>query len=111
MVVLSTEVNSVVGARCRKLGLPCEQALTDKSIALRRIAEQRGVELARTIFIGNDVNDLACLKAVGCSVVPADAHPDVREHADIVLESVGGQGAVRELCDSILAHLSRKTTP
>ena len=38
-----------------------------------------------TIYVGNDVNDVSCLEAVGCAVVPADAHPSVRPHAHLVL--------------------------
>jgi 3-deoxy-D-manno-octulosonate 8-phosphate phosphatase KdsC-like HAD superfamily phosphatase len=63
--------------------------------------------LSNTVYVGNDVNDLACLKAVGCAVVPADAHAAVRPHAHMVLKCPGGRGAVRELCDAILMHLSR----
>jgi N-acylneuraminate cytidylyltransferase len=106
MVVLSTEENLVVAARCRKLQLDCVQGVADKGLALRRLAGDRGASLANTVFVGNDVNDVACLQAVGCGVVPADAHPDARARAHVVLACAGGQGAVRELCDSILRSLS-----
>jgi N-acylneuraminate cytidylyltransferase len=57
------------------------------------------------VYLANDVNDLPCFPLVGCSVVVADAHPDVLPHADLVLEHKGGRGAVRELCDRILKSL------
>ena len=53
------------------------------------------------IFIGNDENDIGCLQAAGCGVVPADAHASTLPHADLILTRNGGHGAVRELADLI----------
>jgi N-acylneuraminate cytidylyltransferase len=105
MLVLSTETNPIVALRCRKLDLECRQGVVDKLAALRHLAEARGAALSSTIYVGNDVNDLSCLKAVGCAVVPADAHPSVLPYAHIVLACAGGRGAVRELCDLIGSHM------
>ena len=107
LIVVSTETNPVVATRCQKLELECLQGVDDKLGALRRLVHDRGAALSNTIYVGNDVNDLSCLKAVGCAVVPDDAHTDVRSHAHVVLRSSGGRGAVRELCDAILKHLSK----
>ncbi len=111
VVVLSTEANPVVAARCRKLDLECIPGVEDKLPVLRRLAAERGAALCNTVFVGNDVNDLACLDAVGYAVVPADAYPCVRPHADLVLASAGGRGAVRDLCDLVLMHLSGHKMP
>jgi 3-deoxy-D-manno-octulosonate 8-phosphate phosphatase KdsC-like HAD superfamily phosphatase len=59
------------------------------------------VTLEATAFVGNDVNDAACLEAVGLPVVPADAWPEVVPLARWVLDRPGGHGCVRELCDAI----------
>jgi YrbI family 3-deoxy-D-manno-octulosonate 8-phosphate phosphatase len=101
--VLSTETDPVVGMRCRKLGVPFEQGLEDKALALGLLAERHGVELADVAYLGNDVNDLACLELVGLPIVVADAHPDVMSAASHVTTLRGGRGAVREVCDLILA--------
>jgi len=102
MVVLSTEPNSVVSARCRKLELPVIQGLSDKSSALRLLLQERQLDPSHVVYLGNDVNDLPCFPLVGCAVVVADAHPETIMHADIVLSLPGGHGAVRELCDRII---------
>jgi YrbI family 3-deoxy-D-manno-octulosonate 8-phosphate phosphatase len=102
MVVLSTETNPVVAARCQKLSLPVIQGLTDKAAALKRLIQERRLDPAHIIYLGNDVNDLPCFPLVGFAVVVADAHPDVIPQADLVLSHPGGHGAVRELCDRIL---------
>ncbi len=105
VVVLSTETNPVVTARCRKLGLPVVQGVADKGAALRDLLAQRGVDPARTVYVGNDVNDLPCFPLVGCALVVADAHPEARARADRVLRRPGGRGAVRELCDLLLSGM------
>ncbi len=102
MVVLSTEPNPVVSARCRKLELPVIQGLSDKSTALQLLLRERQLNPSNVIYLGNDVNDLPCFPLVGCAIVVADAHPDVILHADIILSHPGGHGAVRELCDRII---------
>ncbi len=102
-IVLSTEPNPVVSARCRKLGIPCEQGLDDKLEALRKVLEQRGLTPEDAAYVGNDVNDLDCLRAVGLPIVVADAHPDVMDAAAWRTRTPGGEGAVREVCDRIVA--------
>jgi len=101
-VVLSTEPNKVVAARCKKLQLPVQQDLQDKAEALRKLLAERQVDPAQVVYLGNDINDLPCFPLVGCAAVVADAHPTAKSAADLVLEHNGGHGAVRELVDLIL---------
>jgi N-acylneuraminate cytidylyltransferase len=103
LAVISKEKNPVVGARCQKLRIPCHQGIDDKLAVLVRLAADLGVELARAAYVGNDINDLACLTAVGVPVAPADAYPEVLAVARIVTEAAGGFGAVREVADMLLA--------
>ncbi len=107
-LVLSTETNPVVAARCRKLGLECIQGCHDKLSALQAIARQRSLEWEQIAYLGNDVNDLACLRWVGAPMAVADAWPEVRAAARLVTRRPGGQGAVREVVDWILEAQSRK---
>lgn len=103
--VLSTEANPVVTARCRKLKLECVQDLQDKGAALRALAQEKGIDLDNVIYVGNDVNDLACMRLAGYGVAVSDSHPKALAQADLVLQERGGYGAVRELCDLILQKL------
>lgn len=104
VVVLSTESNPVVSARCRKMDIPCQQGLGhNKGDAFRALLAERQLDPAQVIFVGNDLNDLECLRLAGCAVVVADAHPAVLAEADLVLTEKGGHGAVRELCDLLIA--------
>jgi N-acylneuraminate cytidylyltransferase len=101
ILVLSTERNPVVSARARKLGIECIQGCDDKEAALLKWLVERNLAPDRVVYVGNDVNDLDCLRAVGCGVAVADAYPEAQRAARIVLSRAGGRGAVRELCDLI----------
>jgi YrbI family 3-deoxy-D-manno-octulosonate 8-phosphate phosphatase len=103
-LVISTEANPVVTARCKKLKLPVLQSVTDKAQALSSYLEERQIDQESVVYLGNDVNDLTCLETVGCFVVVADAHPRVLSQADLVLSKRGGHGAIRELCDMLITH-------
>ena len=108
MLILSTETNKVVAARANKLRLPVLHGRTDKLSDLQQWADDAGVALSETVYIGNDVNDVECLRAVGFAVVPADAHPSAVAVADLQLSCDGGNGAVRELADMLLPLLERQ---
>jgi len=106
ILVLSTEANPVVQARCVKLGIPCRHGLQEKLAALDEWLGERGIARSQVVYVGNDVNDLACLTAVGCGVAVADAHPQVLAAARIVLTAGGGRGAIRQICDMVLQALA-----
>jgi YrbI family 3-deoxy-D-manno-octulosonate 8-phosphate phosphatase len=106
-VVLSTEINPVVTARCTKLQLPVIQGLSDKARTLRIFIAEHQIDASHVVYVGNDINDVPCFPLVGCAVVVADAHPRAIDQADIVLSSRGGHGAVRELCDRIILNQNR----
>jgi N-acylneuraminate cytidylyltransferase len=103
MLIISTETNAVVGARGRKLKVPVLQAIEDKATTLTGWADDNGIPLDDIAYLGNDVNDLGAMGIVGWPIAVADARPEVRAAARLVLERVGGDGAVRELIERVLA--------
>lgn len=100
-LIVSTEPNPIVGARAVKLNADCVQGVDDKLAVVFERTEDLGVTLEETAYVGNDVNDADCLRAVGVPVVPADAWPEVRTLAKWVLSRAGGTGCVREFCDAV----------
>lgn len=102
-VIVSKETNPVVSVRSRKLAMRCVQGCDDKLSAVRTLAAEFGVALEDVAFVGNDINDLACLDAVGLPIVVQDAHHDVLGAAVYRTTAPGGRGAVREVCDRIVA--------
>ena len=102
VLILSTETHPVVTARANKLRVEVRQGVEDKLTALRSWASAQGIPLARVAYLGNDVNDLACLDAVGWPVAVPDAHPLVLAAARVVVPRPGGKGAVRDLAELVL---------
>ena len=103
MTVISKEQNAVVAARCGKLKLECSHGIDTKLPLFLTWLKERGIAPGEAIYIGNDVNDLPCMEAAGCAVAPADAHPQAKAAARIVLSADGGRGAIRELADMLIA--------
>lgn len=101
MCIISTELNTAVAMRARKLKLDVSHNVSDKVAALRKFADRQGVSLEECAFVGNDINDRAVLQAVGFPVIVADAHPSVLPFATHRLTRRGGYGAVREFCDLV----------
>ncbi|WP_228479812.1 acylneuraminate cytidylyltransferase [Microbacterium abyssi] len=108
MLILSTETNTVVGARGQKLRVPVLQAIDDKAQALAEWAAEQNIALGDIAYLGNDVNDLDAMRSVGWPIAVADAHPLVRAQARVVLSRNGGDGAVRELIERVLSADRRR---
>jgi len=103
VAVISMERNPVVAKRCEKLGIPCRTGIEDKAQTLKQLISEKNVATESIVYVGNDTNDLPCFPIVGCAVAVVDAHPEVLRQADLRLTKKGGHGAIRELCDLILA--------
>ncbi|WP_166984026.1 acylneuraminate cytidylyltransferase [Paramicrobacterium fandaimingii] len=106
VLILSAEKHAVVSARARKLEVDVRQGIDDKGAALTAWARENGVRLDRIAYLGNDLGDASALTIVGWPVAVADAAPDVRAAARLVLTRRGGDGAVRELADAVLSTAS-----
>ena len=102
--VITMEDTKLVARRAEKLAIPeVYQGVTDKLPVLRKLVGKYGLTLQEVAYIGDDVNDLDVLKAVGFSASPADALPSIRAAVDYVCRKKGGEGAVREIADLILS--------
>ncbi|MDJ0691163.1 MAG: SIS domain-containing protein [Xenococcaceae cyanobacterium MO_188.B32] len=110
ILVLSTELNQVVRARCQKLGINCIHGCDDKLAVLRHLIAERSLSLEQVAYVGNDVNDLACMSYIGIPIAVADAVPEIKDVAQIITTNRGGEGAVREVADLILEALATQQT-
>ncbi|WP_020017708.1 acylneuraminate cytidylyltransferase [Promicromonospora sukumoe] len=111
VLILSTETNKVVASRASKLRVEVLHGVEDKATALRGWLTDHGLDPARVAYVGNDVNDLPAMAVVGWPIAVADARPEVKAQARIVLSRDGGDGAVREVCDRILASRPGEVAP
>ena len=107
--IISTEANSVVSARAAKLKVDCKQNIDDKSVAILETCSELSIPAEHTMFVGNDINDIAGFEVVGFPVAVADAYPEVDEHILFRTQKRGGRGAVREVCDLIYFARNRRS--
>jgi len=83
----------------------------DKGAALQLFSERHAIPLEAICFMGDDVNDIPAMRLSGKSAAPASAHPQVLKVAQIVTRLRGGDGAVRELIEGILAEQADASEP
>ena len=113
--ILTSEQSPVVKARAEKLhldflylgvGSKDRPGSLTKLEAARRICEKLGISFDEVCYVGDDVNDIDLLSAVGMPCCPPNARPEVKAIPNIrILQTPGGQGAIREIADAILANL------
>lgn len=75
--------------------------ISDKLSVVEEIARRRGIPLEEMAYIGDDINDIPVLQAVGLSFCPKDAVPEVLNCVDHVTQAKGGQGVIREVADQL----------
>ncbi len=102
LVTISKERNGMVRERCRKLGLPVLQAIDNKSAVVVEELAKRRLSWSNVCYIGNDLNDLECIERAGLSFCPSDAVFEVRSQAHYILSRSGGNGAVREMLETLV---------
>src|SRR2546428_10564002 len=78
---ITREKTAIVERRGQKLAVPeVHQGVDDKLALLTTLARKYGLSLDQVAYIGDDVNDLEALRAVGFSASPADATPYVIQY-------------------------------
>ena len=101
--IITSESVDLNRRRAEKLKLDIlEAGCKDKLGTIKRICEERGIDMANVCYIGDDINDIEAIKAVGYGCCPADAMPDVKAVADYVTAAKGGEGVIREVVSKCL---------
>lgn len=103
VALLSGRDTSPTRARAKDLGIThLHLGVEQKVPRLEQLAEELGVPLSEVAYMGDDINDLPPLRAVGFAAAPRDAHPEVLKIASWIAQAGGGRGAVRELAEQVL---------
>lgn len=108
--MITGEDTHIVRRRAEKLKIDflC-QGIKDKSNKAKEICQSLNISLEEVAYIGDDIIDIELLKSVGLSACPKDAVKKVLQVQGInVLDSKGGEGAVREFCELILEYNERE---
>jgi len=99
----------VVSVRARELGIgEIHQGALEKIGVYEALLEKYGLGDDEAAFIGDDIVDVGILKRVGFAVTVADCDPAVKPYADMITQSKGGRGAVREVINLLLASQGKK---
>jgi 3-deoxy-D-manno-octulosonate 8-phosphate phosphatase (KDO 8-P phosphatase) len=110
VAVLSGRVAAPLASRLADLGVEPElviQGSRDKSADLDRLAATLGLDPEEMAVVGDDIPDLPALRRAGLAACPADAVPEVRRVCHLVCRASGGNGAVREVIETVLRAQGR----
>lgn len=89
--------------RAEKLKLDIlEAGCKDKLNVVKLLCQRYGIAMENVLYIGDDINDVAVLEAVGYSCCPADAMPQVKEIAKYISACRGGEGVIRDVIEKLL---------
>jgi 3-deoxy-D-manno-octulosonate 8-phosphate phosphatase (KDO 8-P phosphatase) len=108
VAVISGRRSAAVTARCRELGVTqVVQGVKDKNRALDQLLRKLSLLESQVACVGDDTPDIPLFVRVGFAVATRDAHPLAARTAHCRTTLPGGHGAVREVCDWLLAARSR----
>jgi 3-deoxy-D-manno-octulosonate 8-phosphate phosphatase (KDO 8-P phosphatase) len=104
VAIITGRTSNVVNCRAKDLGVEhVFHGVGDKGAVSGQLLEQLGLQWSELAFMGDDLIDLPAMTRCGLAIAPANARPVVKERAHMVTEAGGGQGAVREAIEFILA--------
>lgn len=104
VAVISGRESAAVERRMQELGVQhVIQGNADKVSAFESLIKNLTIDEKQAVYVGDDLPDLPLLRRVGLSVAVNNAHKDVKVECDYITDNAGGFGAVREVCDLILA--------
>lgn len=102
-VIITGRSSQITANRAAELHIThLYQGIADKLGLLRKLAEEMGLTAEEIAYIGDDLNDLECIRWCGFTGCPADAVEEILEEADYICSRNGGSGAVREFIDELL---------
>jgi YrbI family 3-deoxy-D-manno-octulosonate 8-phosphate phosphatase len=106
--IVTGRSSHIVNIRTSELGVEIvRQGVDDKLTEIRGLVASLDLELDKVCYVGDDLNDLAVVEAVGLGVAVADACPELRTSADYITDTPGGAGAIRETIELILKAQQR----
>lgn len=108
VVVMTSENSPLVAQRMKKLQIENTfLGVKDKYAFLQHFVKEKNTSFNALAYIGDDVNDLANICAVGWSFAPANATEIVKQNADYLLTKASAAGAIREACEWIMKYNER----
>ena len=105
VMVMTSEQSDIVAQRMNKLKIEdVYLGVKDKFSLLNQLLSDKKLSMANIAYVGDDVNDLTNICSVGWSLTPNNATQIVKQHADIILPTNSGNGAIRSACEFIMNY-------
>ena len=102
VAIISAGVSGSIPERAETLGIKhVFTGVEDKRAVLEGLCRELDIGLDEAAHMGDDINDVPLLDAVGCPIAVADAEQDALDMAIIITQRSGGKGAIREICEAI----------
>ena len=104
VALISGENSEILRRRAEKLKIAdIFVGIEDKLQTMESFLASKKIGADETAYVGDDVNDLPAMKKTALPIAVADAVPEVRKAAKWITSRKGGDAAVREVCDALLA--------
>lgn len=105
VVVITGRESKIVMRRFKELGVECVfQGVRNKVLFIDEYLKINGISYDQVAYIGDDINDLPVMLKVGFAACPKDAVAEVKEVSHYVSSQNGGEGAVRDIIETIFGN-------
>ena len=105
-VIITGRVSQIVENRAKEIGITeLHQGVRDKLAVLKEVAEKYDATPDEIAYIGDDINDLECIKYCGFTACPADAVEEVKKLCQFISKLQAGHGAVRDIIERLNAEI------
>lgn len=103
LAIITGRSSEIVSRRAENLSIDLVfQGVSDKRTVMAELLAREGLSFAQAGYMGDDVVDLAVMRACGFAATVPDAQPLIKQHAHYVALQAAGRGAAREVCEFIL---------
>lgn len=104
-MILTGRESNCVAQRARELKIEhVFQNVKHKESFIKDFMVQKQIKSENLAYIGDDLNDLYAMRLAGYTACPCDAAPEIKAQCDMILNSAGGHGAVREFVEILLKN-------
>jgi 3-deoxy-D-manno-octulosonate 8-phosphate phosphatase (KDO 8-P phosphatase) len=101
--IITKRNSKLLQVRAQELGVShLYQGCEDKLTTLKQLVDKLGIKFSQVAYLGDDLPDLPVIMQVGLGLTVPNGHKTVRQYAQAITISSGGNGAVREVCDLLL---------
>lgn len=107
-IIITGRKSKILEQRCAELKIEhVYQGISDKVSLLNELLKRFSASLENVAYIGDDLNDIECMRIVGLSACPQNAVQEVQDIVDYCCKASGGDGAVREFIDYLKSVMQK----